>query len=271
MIDAEPTFERGTPPSVAELVFAGEPRTGARRTALATVAVGLLYAALLAIVSGFGQSAGPWSAEMATRIHDAIALERAVDLTPPPPSPTPSRRANAAPINVPARVARSPRPSRPAPGPPAQAGRIAAASPAPADFTGLSFVVGSGSSYAGGTTTAKGTNRSPVNGPVASTRVGNAGTTHDLSRTVTLDEAAWSCPWPAEADAQQVNEQTVVLRVSVRANGRAERVDVLSDPGFGFGSAARACALATHFEPAHDAAGQAIAASSPQIRVHFFR
>jgi protein TonB len=86
-----------------------------------------------------------------------------------------------------------------------------------------------------------------------------------------LDQSDWNCPWPAEADAEHVNEQTVVLQASVRADGRAEHVDVLSDPGFGFGAAARLCALRTRFEPARDAAGQPIVAQSPPIRVHFFR
>ena len=91
------------------------------------------------------------------------------------------------------------------------------------------------------------------------------------ARQVSLDQSAWNCPWPAEADVEQVNEQTVVLRASVRADGQADRVDILSDPGFGFGAAARLCALRTRFEPAQDVAGQPITAHSPPIRVHFFR
>jgi protein TonB len=68
-----------------------------------------------------------------------------------------------------------------------------------------------------------------------------------------------------------VDEQTVVIRVTVRLDGRAERVDVLKDPGFGFGDAARACALTARFGPARDAAGRAIAAVSPSLNVHFLR
>ena len=44
-----------------------------------------------------------------------------------------------------------------------------------------------------------------------------------------------------------------------------------SDPGFGFGAAARLCAQRTRFEPARDPAGEMIGALSPPIRVHFFR
>jgi len=111
-----------------------------------------------------------------------------------------------------------------------------------------------------------------VSGTVAADGKGNgAGAGPSHARAVALDEAAWSCPWPADADAQQVNEQTVVLRAAVRADGHAERVDVLADPGFGFGTAARSCALATRFDPARDPAGQPVAALSPPIRVHFYR
>jgi protein TonB len=57
----------------------------------------------------------------------------------------------------------------------------------------------------------------------------------------------------------------------VGADGHVEHVDVLSDPGFGFGSAARLCAMRTRFEPARASAGEPIGAVSPPIRVHFFR
>jgi protein TonB len=154
----------------------------------------------------------------------------------------------------------------------AQAGHLAAASPEPADFTGTAFVVGVGSSYAGGTTTSHGTSKTPARGLVAPGGTGDgAGAARSQARPVSLDQEAWNCPWPAEADAQQVNEQTVVLRATVHADGRAERVDVLADPGFGFGSAARLCALATRFEPARDPAGKPMTSLSPPIRVHFFR
>jgi protein TonB len=63
----------------------------------------------------------------------------------------------------------------------------------------------------------------------------------------------------------------VIIRVDVKADGTASRVEVVSDPGFGFGSAAKACALHTRFEPARDVNGKRIAALSPPIRVRFTR
>jgi protein TonB len=145
-------------------------------------------------------------------------------------------------------------------------------SPEPVDFTGMAFIVGSGTSYAGGATTGSGTSRKAALDPATPEASRNAQTSiRGRARPVALDQAAWNCPWPAEADAEQVNEQTVVLRATVRADGRADHVDVISDPGFGFGAAARLCTLRTRFEPARDAAGQHIPAQSPPIRVHFYR
>lgn len=254
--------------SITDLVFAGKTGGGGRRLAFGSVAVLACYVALFFAVSRIGHSAGPWSAEMAARIHEAVAAETAVDLTPPPPPPPPvtavEPKAESPRL---ARVARAPH-ARPAA--PAQAGQLAAASPEPADFTGTAFVVGVGSSYAGGTTTSHGASKTPARGIVAPGGTGD-GAARSQARSVSLDQAAWNCPWPAEADAQQVNEQTVVLRAAVDVDGHVDHVDVLSDPGFGFGAAARLCAMRTRFEPARASAGQPIAAVSPPIRVHFFR
>jgi protein TonB len=262
-------------PRIVDLIFRAEPAGRRRRLAVGGAVVLAIYAAAFALVSRLGGSLGPWSAEMAARIHEAIAMERAVEVTPPPPPAAPPPPAPAAPesprVPVP-RSVRAPRAQEAHATPPAQAGQLAAVSAEPADFTGTAFIVGSGTSYAGGATTGSGTSRKAALGPVAPEGSRNASSVaHSRARAVALDQAAWNCPWPAEADAEQINEQTVVLRATVRADGRADRVDVLSDPGFGFGDAARACALRTRFEPARDTAGQPIPSQSPPIRVHFYR
>ena len=257
-------------PRIVDLVFGGEPTGGRRRLALGSLVVLASYAGGFVTMSRFRTSAGPWGAEMAARVHDAIVIERTVDVTPPPPqAPTPAPESPRA--HTP-RVARAARSAHARPAAPAQAAQLAAASSEPADFTASAFVAGSGASYAGGATTKTGTSRTPAHGNIATEATGDGATVaRSRARSVSLDQAAWNCPWPAEADAQQVNEQTVVVRVAVRADGRADRVDVLSDPGFGFGPAARFCALRTRFEAARDPVGQPIAALSPPIRVHFFR
>jgi periplasmic protein TonB len=254
---------------IVDLVFAGEPSGRVRRLAVGGACVVALYTCAILVVGRFGRSGASVCAEMAARVHDAIAAERAVDVTPPPPPPpaetppTPHVAEPAIREHVHAVAAHH------APAAPAQAGQIAAASTSPLDFTGSAFVVGSGPSYVGGTTTSTGTNRKPISGPVAPNGTGDGA--RSRARPVSLDQAAWNCPWPAEADARQVDQETVVIRVAVGVDGRADRVDVLQDPGFGFGTAARQCALATRFGAARNPTGDPIAALSPPIRVHFFR
>jgi periplasmic protein TonB len=259
---------------IVDLVFAGEPGGRVRRLAGGAVAVLALYITAVLIAQAVSGSGASFAAELAAQIHDAIAAERSVDIKlppPPPPPPPPPEVAAKAPQPAVREHARAAAPHH-APAAPAQAGRIAAATPAPLDFTGSAFVVGSGPTYAGGTTTAQGTSRAPVTGAVAPGARGDGQAARSRARAVSIDQASWNCPWPAEADARQVDQETVVLRVAVRADGRVDRVDVLADPGFGFGRAARDCALASRaFTPALDASGTPVAAMSPPIRVHFYR
>ena len=262
------------PERIVDLVFAGEPGGRLRRLAGGAAVVLCLYIAAVLTAEALGGSGATFAAELAAQIHDAIAAERSVDIKlppPPPPPPPPPEAAPRAPqpvVHERAHVAAA----HHAPAAPAQAGQIAAASQAPLDFTGSAFVVGSGPSYAGGSTTASGTSRAPATGAVAPAGHGDGLAARSKARPVSIDQASWNCPWPAEADARQVDQETVVLRVSVRADGRVDRVDVLQDPGFGFGRAARDCALASRaFTPALDADGAPVAAPSPPIRVHFYR
>jgi len=264
---------------ITDVVFAGERGGRDARLAACALAVLVLYGGALGLSEVLGAPVANWSAEMAARIHDAIARERAVDLSPPPP-PAAKTPIEPPPAPAPAAV-RAPRPVRAAaparaaaPSPPAQAGKLTAVANAPVDLTGATFVVGGAATFPGGVTAAQGKGARPgTTGDASAT--GAAGEARapgpSRARPVSLDQAAWSCPWPAEADAEQVNEKTVVLRVRVQADGRAATVDVLSDPGFGFGAAARACALATRFEPARDAEGRPVVALSAPIRVHFYR
>jgi len=270
----DPATRRG----IADVVFASDGGGRDRRLAACALGVLVIYGGAVALSEALGAPVANWSAEMAARIHDAISRDRAVELSPPPPPPPP---APPPPVEAPAPVViRAPRVHAPAPvraaapSPPAQAGKLTAVADTPADFTGSAFVVGGAATFPGGVTAAQGTGTKPgtaAGGAAPSKGDPGHGRGPSRARAVSLDQAAWSCPWPAEADAEQVNERTVVLRVDVRPDGRADTVDVLSDPGFGFGSAARACALATRFEPARDDAGQPIAALSAPIRVHFFR
>jgi len=160
---------------------------------------------------------------------------------------------------------------------PAAAGRAAsvvAQDPgAPVDLTGDAIVTGQATAYAGGVTTSGGISASPGRAGSPVTGAGDAvrATATDRASAVSLESEKWSCPWPREADAEQIDEQTVVLRVVVNASGTAELATVLADPGHGFGAAAVACALRTRFVPARARSGEPVRATSPPIRVRFTR
>jgi protein TonB len=170
-------------------------------------------------------------------------------------------------------------PVRAIPGPRAHAARAQAASiiarPAesdgPVDLTDEAVVTGAATSYAGGLTAAGGTSGSAVEPAPAAARQAAGSPPLDRARPVSLPSESWTCPWPPEADAQQIDEQTVVLRVVVTASGEPESATVLADPGHGFGPAAVSCALRTRFTPALDARGRPTGATSPPIRVRFTR
>ena len=65
----------------------------------------------------------------------------------------------------------------------------------------------------------------------------------------------------------------VVVRVMaiVRADGSAEEVRVTEDPGYGFGPAARACALKHTYVPARNETGEYATGSTQPFAVYFDR
>jgi protein TonB len=84
--------------------------------------------------------------------------------------------------------------------------------------------------------------------------------------------ASWSnCPFPDEADVDQIDYAQVTLIVTVRPDGSPQSVQVASDPGHGFGRAARMCALARKYVAGLDVDGNATTQSTPPIRVTFSR
>ncbi len=93
----------------------------------------------------------------------------------------------------------------------------------------------------------------------------------DMSRGVGLaGGAAWNCPFPPEADADQIDTATVGVQVTVRPDGSALTASVVSDPGHGFGRAARICALGRRYVPALNKAGEPIVGSN-LVNVRFSR
>lgn len=161
----------------------------------------------------------------------------------------------------------------------AQAGKILTDDSDVADFTGEGFVTGTGDSYAGGRTMAAGTGTVAVRAPVVTTGPAGAGTARtpprpspsDRSRPLALAGAGeWSCGFPPEADAEQIDDAYAVIEIVAGPDGRPQRVTVKSDPGHGFGEHARRCAMRQAFAPGLDRDGHPTVATK-SFRIHFER
>ena len=84
--------------------------------------------------------------------------------------------------------------------------------------------------------------------------------------------AAWeACPFPPESDKAGIDDSSVTVDVRVDAEGRPIDARVVTDPGHGFGEAARRCALRASFDPARDHDGRGIEAQTGPFRVRFHR
>jgi periplasmic protein TonB len=242
------------------------------------ITIGIL-GALLVHVAGATEAArlanglGGWARE--TRYSLQAYFSRLYDIemvnAPPPPPPPPEEPPPEPEAPKPVAAAKAPHEQHePAPAP-AQAGKILTQEPdpdAPVDLTGQGFVTGNAESYAGGVTASTGTSKTAVRNLNATpggapggtgTKPGPAVTGPDLSRPASISGGTdWNCPFPPEADADQIDLQKVPVAIVVRADGSPESVRVTSDPGHGFGRAARACAMRQHFEPALNREGRAV-------------
>ncbi|MDF2698106.1 MAG: Ferric siderophore transport system, periplasmic binding protein TonB [Labilithrix sp.] len=201
---------------------------------------------------------------------------------PPPEAPKPEPEPEPEPEKpVPAKA-----PPPDAPPQPAEAAKVLTADPQPSegpvDLTNT-FVTGSGSTYAGGTTSSDGTSKTAVYNPAAApTGVpGGTGTgpapapprKDDKSRAPgLLGSVDWNdCPFPGEADAEQIDQAFVLIQVKVKPDGSPENVSVVQDPGHGFGREARKCAMRKKYSQGLDPDGNAIGGTTKPFRVRFER
>jgi len=138
-----------------------------------------------------------------------------------------------------------------------------------------SFVTGDADSYAGGLTSGLGRSiaaRASDSGSHAGTAGAARGAGHapDLSRRAGLGAPAqWECDFPWEADRDEIDHAVAWIAVQVKPDGSAESVDVVRDPGHGFGRAAKSCAMRERFLTALDGAGRAVTGTTLPIRVDF--
>ncbi|MFO0676776.1 MAG: energy transducer TonB [Polyangiaceae bacterium] len=225
-----------------------------------------------------------WSSAIRARVHDKLVSEVDVEVAKPKePEPEPPKEEEkeppkAAPPPV-AKAEKEPPPDTPPPAPAAaQAGAALVAEPDPNEPVDLTntVVTGTGTSYAGGTTERGGTSTTAVRnaGARADGVQGGTGTAPavagpDRSRAPErANQGDMNCPWPAEADAAQVEEAYVSVRVSVGTDGVPAKVEIMNDPGYGFAREARRCAQRETFRPALDREGKAVAGSKV-LRIHF--
>jgi TonB family protein len=153
----------------------------------------------------------------------------------------------------------------------------------PVDLSGDTIVQGNAETYAGGFTTAGGTNPNAVrSAPVATgartqagpapTRVQLPSSGPDRSRSASVGGAGteWNVPFPPEADSAQIDDGLVWLQVDVNVDGTASAVRVISESSAGFGREAKRYALRWRFAPALDHDGTPIAATI-KFKVKFSR
>lgn len=154
----------------------------------------------------------------------------------------------------------------------------------PKDLTGFTIVDKDGSKSSGGGYTSKtGRNKGPQYNRNAKGGVNSGGKgkgdgktrrrpKKNLSRGATpLSGGSWNCPFPPQADLEQVDRATAVVVVVVGPDGRARSARVVSDPGYGFGAQAQRCALGQRYRPAWNADGKPITSTTPPINVRFSR
>jgi protein TonB len=255
-------------------------RSSVRRGLVGTAL--FIAAALLHVGAGLAALASrseDRDSDVSVASRPPLRIDHVVDLEPAEPQPLPPEpprrvmRARA--------VEQAPRPAPPeATLPsevqqPADAGRVVAADEGatePLDFTRFSIRVGHGPRFAGGVTASSGSSARAVHTPVVDRGAHpNAGAGVSRARPVGPPRRDWDCPWPAEAAALSVDEQFVVVRAVVRADGTVASAQLISDPGYGFGEVALACARKQRFPAATDDDGRPITATSPPIHVRFTR
>jgi len=137
--------------------------------------------------------------------------------------------------------------------------------------TGATAVAASHSNSSAGMLGAQRSTTGATLGPPTPGESGLRGAPTSGAAPVRLPSREWRCPWPAEAEYEDFDEQLVAIRVVVATDGSVESAQLVSDPGFGFGAAARDCARRARFTPARDDSGRAVRALSPPIHVRFVR
>ncbi|WP_437825207.1 energy transducer TonB [Sorangium sp. So ce1153] len=250
-----------------------------------------------AIVSGSLHDMRQMVEEMRVGIHDYLWAMYEVDVTPPkveepkPPEPEPpAPEPEPVPKVAPPPQANTPPPKDDPYEPPpaaAEAAKVLTREPDPEevlDMTDRGIASGEGQGVGYGQVAGAGTAKAPTFNPNAKVGgvVGGKGTGDPVPPPVPagpdrsapaglVGSSQWNCPFPPESDVDQIDQAKVVLMITVRPDGSPLSVKVVSDPGHGFGRAARMCALSRRYTPQKDRAGSPITGTTPPLTVNFTR
>ena len=247
--------------------------------AFATATSGAVHAAV-ALASPHGHAPRRLDDAPPTLVtFDEIPVAPPEAPAPAPPEKEAPTRAPSAPVPHSAPKAANPTPSTPAV---AAAGRTLTLPEAPttSDVADFTLAQGNADAYAGGTTAATGVETTPGREPSAAAPAVPTSTQApppkgapavDLSRAASAGNAEWSCSHLFPSDADAPDTAAVRVSVDVRPDGTPVQVNIVSDPGHGFGAAARRCAMSQRFQPALGLDGRAIAGRTPPFIVRFRR
>ncbi|HSO33055.1 MAG TPA: energy transducer TonB [Labilithrix sp.] len=247
-------------------------------TVHAGAAVGAVQAAVL-------HAFASWAHDVRGSVANRLAQTYDVDFVKPPEKEKPAEPPPEPPKEEPKVLVKAAKDEPPPPPPAAaDAAKVLMQEPAkdePVDLTGNTFLNGNAETAVGGTTQIGGTGKTATNNPaaVATGVQGGTGTTAappatkvDRSRAARIMNLAnlERCPFPAEADAEQVDEAVVGIDVKVSVDGRPESVAITSDPGHGFAREARKCAMREKYDPALSVDGVPMAGTY-RVRFKFSR
>ena len=257
----------------------------------------MVAAAVLAVTVHAGAAAGAvqaavlrafasWAHDVRGTVASRLAQTYDVDFIKPPPEKEKPVEPPPEPPKEEPKVLVKAAKDEPPPPPPAaaDAAKVLMQEPAkdePVDLTGNTFLNGNAETAVGGVTQIGGTGKTPTNSPaaVATGVQGGTGTTAappapkvDRSRAARILNLSnlERCPFPAEADAEQVDEAVVGIDVKVSVDGRPESVAITSDPGHGFAREARKCAMREKYDPALNVDGIPMAGTY-RVRFRFSR
>jgi periplasmic protein TonB len=210
-----------------------------------------------------------------------VEVEKEKEKEKEPEPPPPEEKEEPKPI---IKQATPPPDAPPQPPAAAEAAKVLTAEPdpnEPVDMTNT-IVQGNADNYAGGQSANNGTSKKAVanmnaqpNGVPGGTGTAPAPAAPrvDRSRKASLSGSSdWTdCPFPAEADAEQIDQAFVLIQVRVKPDGNPETVTVVQDPGHGFGREARKCAMRKKYTNALDPDGNPMPAVTNPFRVRFER